>query len=469
MIQTDSHASGLGTRDFVFSCHNRAFAATWSPLLPKPTETLIDLELTEFLDIPIRKIEARKFSYAGTNTRIVGHISQTIQCVVNGKTSGTIHLKASVVRHLTKLFNMDCVAGGQMYKRLADATPNSGLDTISSPEHKVKLLNASPDKSSTSSNTNCPKTPKRKTLHSIQSSPTSSIYSSPGTPIRSSLHNAWLYQNGVDDRYDVEIDQPVDNRWVYDEEYEMWGLPYNLSGPLAKPDIKDSMVTYIMDTEDNMVSFMSVVEQDWPKVGQTFPPTIPIPNSDPTLPPLPPTDHPNISSIELNESPATKPEPTQPQPALNPTKHIYPDKILLRDLVFCGHHQPCPCLPKFSQQQASLLPPHLPIYLPQDHKPCGLHCGCHHVHQAGTCHCEPPSINQYLDPPDWFWETFPARSSSISLARPSIQNVTVTDPTAPVSSASPDVCAYCDRVDDQCRCEDLYFRLQEEQRHPTDM
>ena len=105
MIRTDSHVDKLGTREFVFSCHNRAFAATWSPLLPKPTETLIDLELVEFLDIPIKKIEARKVSFAGIDTRIVGHISQTIQCVVQGKTSGTIHLKASVVRHLTKLMN----------------------------------------------------------------------------------------------------------------------------------------------------------------------------------------------------------------------------------------------------------------------------------------------------------------------------------------------------------------------------
>ena len=60
MIKTDSHADSLGTRDFVFSCHNRSFAATWSPLLSKPTETLIDSELVEFLNIPIKKIEERK-------------------------------------------------------------------------------------------------------------------------------------------------------------------------------------------------------------------------------------------------------------------------------------------------------------------------------------------------------------------------------------------------------------------------
>ena len=136
MIKTDSTVDGLGTRDYVFSCHNRSFAVTRSPLLPKPTETIIDLELAEFLDIPIKKIEARKFSFAGTDTRIVGRISQTVQCVVNGKTSGTIHLKASVVRHLTKFSNMDCVAGGQLHRRLSDIPKicrklDSGYDSLS--------------------------------------------------------------------------------------------------------------------------------------------------------------------------------------------------------------------------------------------------------------------------------------------------------------------------------------------------
>ena len=162
-----------------------------------------------------------------------------------------------------------------MYTRLA-ATPDSGMNTtITSLQPKQKPLNATLDKSQTTSST----TPKRNSKHSNQSSPTSSIYSSPGTPLRSSLHNSWLYQIGSDARYDVENDQPVDVRWVYDDEYEMWGLPYYITGPLAKPDTKDSMVTYIMDKEDNMISYMSVVQQDWPEVGQTFPPTIPISTS----------------------------------------------------------------------------------------------------------------------------------------------------------------------------------------------
>ena len=182
----------------------------------------------------------------------------------------------------------------------------------------------------------------------------------------------------------------------------MWGLPYHLAGPIAKPDTKDSMVTYIMDKEDNMVSYMSV-QQDWPEIGQTFPPTIPISTSNHSM--SNPHSSCNIPQPrESNESHTAKTEPTPTQPTLHPTN---PDKVLLTDLVFCGLHQPCPCLPKLSQQQASLLPPHYPIYLPQHHQPCAPYCGCHHVHRSGACHCVPPNINQYLDPPDWFWEMFP--------------------------------------------------------------
>lgn len=472
MIKTDSTVDGLGTRDYVFSCHNRSFAVTRSPLLPKPTETIIDLELAEFLDIPIKKIEARKFSFAGTDTRIVGRISQTVQCVVNGKTSGTIHLKASVVRHLTKFSNMDCVAGGQLHKRLAGTPDNITqdlyrADTIATPEHKKKTLNDSKD--STTS-----KSPKRTPKHSTPSSPTTSIISSPGTPLYSSLYEAWLYQNGHEDRFDVENDRPVDKRWMYDEDYEMWGLPYNFTGPLAIPDSKDNMVTFIIDKEDNMVPYMDVDKQGWPDIKQTFPPTLPNPpilsnptprhsnaqsshNHPPTRPiPILPenltSNQPNpkaSESIEGKSSPQPEPTPTQPPVPL------------LHNLVFCGRHQPCPCLPGLSQHQATFLPLHCPLYLPQVHTPCGLHCGCHHVHQPppGPCHCAPPKIGQYLEPPDWFWEMFPSHSFPLPhMSRPSIQQVSIPQPN---DTATLEMCSNCD--DYNCRCEDLYFRLQREQ------
>jgi hypothetical protein len=54
------------------------------------------------------------------NIRIVGQISQTIQCVVAGKAHGAAHLRAKVVRDLGKLFQADCLAGQQLYDKLLD-------------------------------------------------------------------------------------------------------------------------------------------------------------------------------------------------------------------------------------------------------------------------------------------------------------------------------------------------------------
>ena len=53
-----------------------------------------------------------------------------MQCVVNGKISGTMHLKAAVVRHMTKLFNMDCVAGGKTFKQLISVDTQSNKSTV---------------------------------------------------------------------------------------------------------------------------------------------------------------------------------------------------------------------------------------------------------------------------------------------------------------------------------------------------
>ena len=218
-----------------------------------------------------------------------------------------------------------------------------------------------------------------------------------------------------------------------------------------------------------MIPYMNAIHHNWPDIGQTFPPSLPITSSssiqpikpDPTkLDPNKPEPSAKSTTAYSCESTerllSTKPEPTLAQPPLHFMNQPNADKVLLQDLVLCGHYQPCPCLPKLSQQQASLLPPHYPLYLPKHPRPCGPNCGCHHVHQAGACHCVPPSINQYLDPPDWFWEMFPISANT----SPSIQNVTLS---TPASSANLEMCEYCDREDDLCTCEDLYFRLKEEQ------
>ena len=88
--------------------------------MPKISENYIDLDLVLKLGIPLKNIRCTRITYAGQATRIVGQISQTIQCVVSGKPYGTTHLKASVVRDLSKLFHADCIAGTHLFNKLMD-------------------------------------------------------------------------------------------------------------------------------------------------------------------------------------------------------------------------------------------------------------------------------------------------------------------------------------------------------------
>jgi hypothetical protein len=133
MIVTDSNKLEAGVIDFVYVCRKQPFAVTCSPYLPKTPDNYVDLDLVLKMNIPIKNIQCTRQNYAGQNIRIVGQISQTIQCVVAGKALGAAHLKAKVVRDLSRLFHADCVAGQQLYDKLLDP---SSLNTSKGVKNK---------------------------------------------------------------------------------------------------------------------------------------------------------------------------------------------------------------------------------------------------------------------------------------------------------------------------------------------
>ena len=59
----------------------------------------------------------------GETVRTVGVISQTIQCVRQGRVSGNIHLHAKVVRDLYNLYDVDCIASIKTFTRLVGKGP----------------------------------------------------------------------------------------------------------------------------------------------------------------------------------------------------------------------------------------------------------------------------------------------------------------------------------------------------------
>ena len=129
--------------DFVYVCKKQPFAITCSPYLPKIRENYVDMDLVLKMNIPMKNIQCTRINYAGQFTRIVGQISQTVQCVVSGKAKGTAHLKAKVVRDLSKLFHADCLAGQQLYDKLMDPTsPTTMEDRDNSKTSSKQIMNS---------------------------------------------------------------------------------------------------------------------------------------------------------------------------------------------------------------------------------------------------------------------------------------------------------------------------------------
>jgi len=124
MIVTDKVPVENGT-DYSFVCRKIPFAITCSDNFLGYGCNLIDLDLVNKMQIPIKNIKVKRLQIQGHNVRSVGIVKQSIQCVINGKSIGTVHLTAKVIRDLFSVFNVDCVASDSTYTKLTGRDPPS--------------------------------------------------------------------------------------------------------------------------------------------------------------------------------------------------------------------------------------------------------------------------------------------------------------------------------------------------------
>ena len=103
--------------DYTFVCSRIPFAVSCSSILPHGEYNLIDLDLVLKLKIPLQRIRVERYSIMGETMRAVGYVSQTVQCVRQGRVSGTIHIQAKVIRDLYSLYDVDCIASTKTYSR----------------------------------------------------------------------------------------------------------------------------------------------------------------------------------------------------------------------------------------------------------------------------------------------------------------------------------------------------------------
>ena len=133
-----SYNYGNEDKEFVFCCKGRPFPALVSPHLPTPTASLLDYSLVRDLGLQMHDLQCQKFTFAGFKMRILGKIATTVQCIHEGVSSGTFHIKANVVLDLAKNLDTECVAGVKMTAQLkGDVTPSTPVRAAPSPAPSV--------------------------------------------------------------------------------------------------------------------------------------------------------------------------------------------------------------------------------------------------------------------------------------------------------------------------------------------
>ena len=100
--------------EYVFCVKGRPFPCLVSPLLPTPTSSLVDYGLVRDIGLKMSDLQCAKFSFGGHKMRILGKVSITVQCIHDGVSSGTFHIKGNVVLDLAKNFDTECIAGSKM-------------------------------------------------------------------------------------------------------------------------------------------------------------------------------------------------------------------------------------------------------------------------------------------------------------------------------------------------------------------
>jgi len=111
---TASYVYGSTDEEFIFACKGRPFAVLVSDNLPTPATNLIDHNLVRELGLKMSDLQCRKYYFAGHRMRVLGRVSTAVQCVKDGRTNGSFHLKGLVVTNLDQFLDTQVIAGAKM-------------------------------------------------------------------------------------------------------------------------------------------------------------------------------------------------------------------------------------------------------------------------------------------------------------------------------------------------------------------
>ena len=207
---TMKYKYGNNDEEFVLSYKGRPFSVLASDELPTPSSSYNDHLLVRELNIKMTDLQCKKMSFSGVKMRMLGKISVTVQCVKDGRTCGTFHLKASVIENLNQHFDTHCVAGKNTATLLRGgiSTSSGALSETSSPDRSSRSASPSPARSGRSASPSGSTRSVSPPTTPVRARPTSPPYptnsrtppkSPPGFPIKPQfrrpshgpLHCAW--------------------------------------------------------------------------------------------------------------------------------------------------------------------------------------------------------------------------------------------------------------------------------------
>ena len=153
-------------KEYVFAYRGRPFAVLVSNNFPTPSSSYVDHLLILELGLKLKEVQCKKISFCGKKLRLLGKVSCTVQCVVNGSFLGNFNFKANVIEDLKLHFDSHCIAGAQMSMLLS---PTQNVDcrqdtSAESDDDNDTNLTFSPGCSTSSSpSASPPSTPRRTT------------------------------------------------------------------------------------------------------------------------------------------------------------------------------------------------------------------------------------------------------------------------------------------------------------------
>ena len=96
-------------KEYIFAYRGRPFAVLNSNNFPTPASSFVDHHLVMELGLKMKDVQCKKISFCGKKLRMLGKVSCTVQCIIDGGFLGNFSFKANFIEDLKFRDVLQCV------------------------------------------------------------------------------------------------------------------------------------------------------------------------------------------------------------------------------------------------------------------------------------------------------------------------------------------------------------------------